>query len=455
MTGARFLLVLLAALLPLVLGWQMVCLLFPLSGRATRLLKCSLGGTIGLGLASLSFWAWRSAGGSWPPPFLLAETALWILAVLASAMVLKKRHSQETRIEPSRAAPRLLVWTSWMALLGGVWLFVARMAAEPHGRWDAWAMWNLKARFLARGEAGWDALFASSPGWSHPDYPLFLPATVARLWNYAGGESWLGPALTAGGMFLLLAGLLVGALRVLKGPVAAALAVPGLMGTWGLADRAAWQYADLPLALFMTASLACLALHHRFGGRGPLVLAGAAAGLAAWTKNEGLLFAALLAFAWLAAGWFRKRPKETASELLWMAAGALLPLGAAAVLKIGVPAPNDLVAAWADPAVWARLADPARAGLIARSFFLEGLKLVTPAALLAAWGLGGLRTDPQTARAGFFCLGVAGLCLAGYAVVYLATPHDLAWHLSTSSSRLLTALWPAGLLGLVLAVDME
>jgi hypothetical protein len=40
--------------------------------------------------------------------------------------------------------------------------------------------------------------------------------------------------------------------------------------------------------------------------------------------------------------------------------------------------------------------------------------------------------------------------LAGYAVVYLTTPNDLAWHLSDSVHRLLMQLWPSALLALFL-----
>ena len=69
--------------------------------------------------------------------------------------------------------------------------------ASPHGDWDAWAIWNQHARFLFRGGGSdaWRAFLAIN--WSQPDYPLLLPASVARVWAYAGHESTLGPALIA------------------------------------------------------------------------------------------------------------------------------------------------------------------------------------------------------------------------------------------------------------------
>ena len=43
---------------------------------------------------------------------------------------------------------------------------------------------------------------------------------------------------------------------------------------------------------------------------------------------------------------------------------------------------------------------------------------------------------------------ILGLMLASYYVVYVTTPFDIAWHVTTSVDRLLVQLWP----GLVLAV---
>jgi hypothetical protein len=42
--------------------------------------------------------------------------------------------------------------------------------------------------------------------------------------------------------------------------------------------------------------------------------------------------------------------------------------------------------------------------------------------------------------------------LAGFFAVYLPTPRDLAWHLSTSLHRLYMQVWPLALLGYFLVV---
>jgi hypothetical protein len=40
-------------------------------------------------------------------------------------------------------------------------------------------------------------------------------------------------------------------------------------------------------------------------------------------------------------------------------------------------------------------------------------------------------------------LAVVWLMLAAYYVVYVITPHEVAWHVSTSADRLLVQLWPS------------
>src|SRR5205085_6583143 len=66
---------------------------------------------------------------------------------------------------------------------------------SPHGQWDAWAIWNQKARFLVRGGANWEDMMGVS--WSNPGHPMLVSTSVARLWAYAGREATLIPAVLA------------------------------------------------------------------------------------------------------------------------------------------------------------------------------------------------------------------------------------------------------------------
>jgi len=454
-TGPRLPLVLLGLGLPAAAGWLLACLLTPLPKGTARLFRWSLGTALGLGMGSLSYMLWRILGGAWTPPYLLGETALFIFVFFVLACILKKSVSAVPVVGEPAKAPGWLTAASLVAAAGAAGIFLARTLVEPHGGWDAWAIWNLKARFFVRGGEAWTRMLSPVLDWAHPDYPLLLPSTIARWWSYAGSESFVWPALAALVSAAAMAGLMWEALRLLRSGTAAAVALLCLAGTYGLAGQAASQYAEAPLALFMAASLACLVLAERTGGRGPLVLAGACAGFAAWTKNEGLLFIPVLAAAWLLAGRRWRTPKLTAVEFAWMVVGALPGLAAVAVLKLSIPGGNDLVTGLGAGALAAKLADPQRYWMILKTFTLESLKLVMPAALLAAWGLSGFRRSSDNQRGALLCLVAAAGMLLGYGLVYLLTPYDLAWHLSTSASRLLMGVWPAALLGMLLIFRFE
>lgn len=51
------------------------------------------------------------------------------------------------------------------------------------GGWDARYIWSLKAKFLFETPQAWRLLFSPEISWSHPDYPLCLPNTLAWGWQ--------------------------------------------------------------------------------------------------------------------------------------------------------------------------------------------------------------------------------------------------------------------------------
>lgn len=57
--------------------------------------------------------------------------------------------------------------------------------------------------------------------------------------------------------------------------------------------------------------------------------------------------------------------------------------------------------------------------------------------------------------AGALVLAISGSVVAGYFLVFLASPHELAWHLDSTVSRLLSHVWPAVIFGAMLAPEWE
>ena len=100
---------------------------------------------------------------------------------------------QETASTSSACAPsrwqKLLAIAFVAGLALAVVAAIANYCKSPLGDWDAWTIWNQRARFLLRGSEQWRQAF--SPVFAHTDYPLLLPSSNARLWSYLGAEpSW-------------------------------------------------------------------------------------------------------------------------------------------------------------------------------------------------------------------------------------------------------------------------
>lgn len=466
---------------PLFVAWGLGLAALALGWRAPvpALLRRALALGLGLAATSCGTFLWLAAGGGAHPDLLLpAEVAL---LALAGALAWRRAGrgappEEEAALGdamgplPSWALPAAVGLTGLAALL----VFGFEAAWHPDGRWDAWMIWNQRARFLFRGGPGWAAAFTEHLAWSHPDYPLLVPASVARLWFEAGAESHLAP-IALGGCFLVAsAGVLVGALVALRGHPQAALGAVALLGTAPWVRHAAAQYADVPLGFFVLACVAALLVAHRAALLQPaaaaplpsdpprdpraaasapalppeptsLALAGLCAGFAAWTKNEGLLFAlvATLAAAALALPGGRR---AIARDLAWFALGAAPAALVVVAFKLGCATSNDLVAGQgAGSGPLGRLTDPHRYALILGSLAREGVRLPT-LALLGAAVLLGPRPDWRAQRVPLVLLAALALVFLGYLAVYVLTPLDLEWHLDTSMRRLQLQLWPALLL---------
>lgn len=339
------------------------------------------------------------------------------------------------------------------AAIAAVVAFAVNSANGPHGEWDAMAIWNLRARCLVRAGSGWAACF--SDALVHADYPLLLPAAVARLWLWGGNESTLAPIALAALFPAALLLVLYGAVARLRGCTLGLLAALTLLGTPAFLTTLDWQYADIPLAFFLLAALALLAQRDSGAApqRGILLCAGLAAGFAAWTKNEGAwIVLSVVALRAGAALWSGRRDWRAAA---WWGLGALPALLLLVVFKLALAPASELVIGQSASSYLGRVGDPARYALIAAAFVGElarstGLLLALALALAAL--LLGRTPDLTLRRAARAVLATVALIAAGYAIVYLLTPSDLGWHLQHSLGRLILQLWPSLLLALFLWV---
>ncbi|MBN2438567.1 MAG: glycosyltransferase family 39 protein, partial [Deltaproteobacteria bacterium] len=286
--------------------------------------------------------------------------------------------------------------------------------------------------------------------------------SIARGWQYMGGESLSIPAVMAFVFTFMTLGLLGCALCLLRSRAQGCLAAMILLGTPFFIVIGASQFADVPLAFFILATIVLLLLQARSPENRPgaLILAGLAAGLCAWTKNEGILFlwivaGTLFCTAIYAGGW-RSALNRTAAFL----AGALPVLLIVIYFKTQLSPANDLVAGFGPASALEKLTDFSRHAEIAKAFFITGISFtqglidirtgmrLNPGAvnillLVGYLFLAGIRIDGRD-RIGLLQSAAAlGLLLTGYYFVYVLTPLNLGYHLATSLNRLLLQLWPS------------
>jgi hypothetical protein len=425
------------------------------SWRSDALLILSLGIAVGLGVTSILFFAASLLSAH---PARISAIVEWLLLLGLMAWLWKR--ARENPVAVSSVNPVRVTWlgiftASLLAQAVVVAVVTSSRAAgaEPLGGWDGWAIWNMHARFIVRGGETWPELLRHAElGWTHPDYPLLVSASVARAWAFAGAEA---PAISATVSALFgfaTVGTLLGATLRLREPTTAFVGGLVLLGTPFFVTFASNQHADIPLGCFMLATLSLFVLRDSTANATSLAaLAGITAGLAAWTKNEGMLFALIAALGW-GIDEIRRGSRRSAAAFYAGLIAALLPV---IYFKVALAPPTDLWSAKPGGQL-AQLFEGARHRVILGAFWREATRFgewhVLPFLVMALPLIG---DGWRRLNAREWCVGAAiATMLAGYYVIYLLTPMNLAWHLDFSLVRLLLQLWPAALFFWCLAVTV-
>ncbi len=218
------------------------------------------------------------------------EIGLCLVMVYLTARRKRWRLHRVWREAPTPAA-RLVVVGSCPLIVAAVVAFIAQARQTPHGGWDAWDFWNMRARFFHRGGVAWADSFSQIISWTHPEYPALMPSMVARGFRLLNDELPLVPmALGFVFTFAAVATLYFG-VSSLRGRTQGLLAALVLCCTPYFVFHGTEQYADNPLAFYFLATVVCIGCYDQRRERcGALVLSGLFAGLATFLKNEGIMF---------------------------------------------------------------------------------------------------------------------------------------------------------------------
>jgi hypothetical protein len=192
---------------------------------------------------------------------------------------------------------------------------------------------------------------------------------------------------------------------------------------------------------------------------GGLILAGIAAGLCAWTKNEVLLFLLITAGSLFVTAMVDRVRRPALRTIGPFLAGSLPFLLMVLYFKIRLAPASYLAAGFTLSTLSEKLLDWSRYASIARAFFITGISFtqglidarvgmhLNPGAvsillLIAYLFLVGVRIDPQDRLGVIQSAAILCLTAAGYFIIYLLTPLNLDYHLATSLNRLFLQLWP-------------
>lgn len=278
-------------LISLLTGYLVICLIF-LNEEETieSSLHLFLAGGLGLAIsAHLTFYSIVAIGQLSKTTTLIAH--ILIIAILIG-FLLKLGRRKRTIVVKSNSGIKSTICI-FSILLGLIPLYLIANV-YPLGGWDAWACWNLKAKFLYLGGKDWKNVFDPLLWGSSPHYPLLLPLINVWGWSFFNLPDFQIPFITSVIFSFLTASLLYSALRpVTKNFVA--LAAPFLMlSSLFFIKLAGSQYADIVLGYYLLASIICLVKSQLSRSKSWVLLSGIFLGILSFSKPEGFAATFLL-----------------------------------------------------------------------------------------------------------------------------------------------------------------
>jgi len=156
------------------------------------LMKLGLAVGLGFGITSCTYFLSLLSVGPHLTGVIVYEAGLFLILMLLFVRYRKNPHTFEIAVAYEKTSDdfkliRILSIGFYFVLVLAFVNIVYMAILLPVGKWDAWAIWNMHARFIFRGGEYWrDAFSALLAPKHHPDYPLMLPLTVSRGWTYIG-----------------------------------------------------------------------------------------------------------------------------------------------------------------------------------------------------------------------------------------------------------------------------
>lgn len=313
------LLILLPYLISLVIGCQLLWLIWPDGKKFSRALFFFLGAGLGLGISQSLVFLNLLFFHHYAALPLLVEHAMLFLVLAALDWRRSKTISSMTLSRPTLDVSTLLAFTGLFLLMTPLW-FNANY--WPDGGWDAWSTWNLKARFIFLAGDHWKDIFDPVLWRTSPHYPLYLPCLNVWGWTFLKEPQSIGPMLTALLFCFLTAGLIFSGLRYRMRNnwlflVPLIIFAHSFCGELGIS-----QYSDIIVGYYLLAAIIMLNEFYIELRIGFLCVTGLLLGFMSFAKPEGTLATMIIAASMPFFLWLKCRAESWANLIKRLAAFA-------------------------------------------------------------------------------------------------------------------------------------
>jgi hypothetical protein len=435
------------------MGILVVFWLLPSKLWENVLLKVGAGMLFGLGLRGVLFFFWIIAFPNFVNRYIWLEV---FLSVLFMGLFIRKLMNQWDEIKKLRFKTLLkldryqLVFIVFFAV--NFISFLMFMLMNPMGNFDAYSIWNLKAKAIFLNPHDLSAvLYHPTTLFFHSDYPLLLPMIVSQQWFSIGAITTRVPILLAIVFSFLTLMLVFEGVRILRDSSQALFASILLLGAPFLVQFGTSQASEMPLAAFLLASIIFVMMYFRKKNWQYAWLAGIMAGFAAWTKNEGIMYFLILGGSIGIITFFTTRKQLIANITVWIG-GAIIPLAALLTFKTVFSPESEFFAG-----------SPIGFLLIGERYWIIFTNMVNQLFHWGGWSLPllfgyilYLLINKRTIKEGYEKLQIMYIgifvvfALAGFFLTYLITPYPLEWQITYSIDRLFFQFYPVFILGMML-----
>lgn len=257
-----------------------------------------------------------------------------------------KRFSAQLLIEIKASIKNGFVWAGSIFYI--ILCFYIRFAASLHpwGDWDAWALWNMKLKFILYNGADWTDIFHKLHWHTQPDYPLLLPMMNAwGLCLYPQYPQINAPMMTSILFTLLGVLLLYSTLSLFIPRLHAYLASLICLANPYYVYKATAQYADTAFTYYLLGCLVFLYLAVQYKERSFASILGLFLGVLSFCKNEGIAIFLLIASIFLLSLIIHKEISNPTRKniALWFLGSFFFAAVATIVLKFLAPANRDIL----------------------------------------------------------------------------------------------------------------